>query len=82
MLNNNYVPVDDIEEFHRKISCNIKRIRIEKEMSQLEVALSLGFASVTFYTNAENNKRGKHFNLEHLYKLSKIFEVEVADLLA
>ncbi|MGD9595466.1 hypothetical protein [Wolinella succinogenes] len=51
-------------------------------MSQLEVALSLGFTSVTFYTNAENNKRGKHFNLEHLYKLSKIFEVEVADLLA
>ncbi|MCX6051185.1 MAG: hypothetical protein NTZ60_01615 [Campylobacterales bacterium] len=36
--------------------------------------------SVTFYTNAENMKQGKHFNIEHIYKIAKYLEVDVKEL--
>lgn len=34
----------------------------------------------TFYTNAENLKRGKHFNLEHLIRISKYLDVDIKEL--
>jgi putative transcriptional regulator len=37
------------------------------------------FSTATFYTNAENFKSGKHFNLEHLIKISKILDVPIVD---
>jgi len=39
----------------------------------------MGFTTATFYTNAENYKQEKHFNLEHLIKLSKIFDITIQD---
>lgn len=64
-----------IEEYYKQISQNVKKIRIQKQKTQEEVALAMGFTTATFYTNAESYKRGKHFNLEHLIKLSKILNV-------
>ncbi len=69
----------EIIDFKQKISDNIKRIRKEKKFSQLEVALSIGQKSSGFYANAENNSHDKHFNLVHLYKIAKLFEVDVTD---
>ncbi|MCF6340507.1 MAG: helix-turn-helix transcriptional regulator [Sulfurimonas sp.] len=71
------VTKSELDEYFRTISANIKRIRIERSMSQLEVALSIGQKSSGFYANAENYAHDKKFNLEHLYKLSKLFDVEV-----
>ena len=68
---------DELDDFFITISSNIKRIRLEKGMSQLEVALSIGQKSSGFYANAENYAHDKKFNLEHLFKLSKLFDVEV-----
>jgi len=70
---------EEINEFKQIISDNIKRIRQEKKFSQLEVALSIGQKSSGFYANAENNAHDKHFNLVHLYKIAKLFEVEVIE---
>ena len=42
------------------------------------MALSMGFTTATFYTNAENSN-DKHFNLEHLIKLSKLFNVDICE---
>ena len=67
----------DINNFFLTISSNVKRIRIEKGMSQLEVALSLGQKSSGFYANAENYSHDKKFNLEHLFKLSILFDTPV-----
>ena len=69
----------EINDFKQKISNNIKRIRQEKKYSQLEVALSIGQKSSGFYANAENNSHDKHFNLVHLYKIAKLFEVDVIE---
>lgn len=72
---------EEINEFKQAISDNVKRIRQEKKFSQLEVALSIGQKSSGFYANAENNSHDKHFNLVHLYKIAKLFEVDVCKLL-
>jgi len=72
------VTKSELNEYFHTISSNVKRIRIEKGMSQLEVALSIGQKSSGFYANAENYAHGKRFNLEHLLKLAKLFDVEVA----
>ena len=68
---------EEIEEQYKLISNNVKQIRLSNNFTQEEVSLSMGFTTATFYTNAENMKQGKHFNLEHLIKLSKIFGVPI-----
>lgn len=69
----------EIKDKYELISANVKRIRKEKQITQEQLALSMGFTTATFYTNAENNKRDKHFNLEHLIKISLILEVSMEE---
>ncbi len=66
---------DEIELLHKKISANVKKYRLKKKMSQLELALTIGLKSGAFFGNAENNTNNKHFNIEHLYKISKALDV-------
>lgn len=73
------VTQEEEEAFFRTVSYNVKRIRNKKGMSQLEVALSIGQKSSGFYANIENYRHGKHFNLSHLLRLSKLFDVPVSD---
>ena len=73
---------DEIENFMKTVSYNVKRIREEKKMSQLEVALSIGQKASGFYANAENHAHDKHFNLVHLYKLSVLFDVDICEFFA
>jgi transcriptional regulator with XRE-family HTH domain len=75
-----YINDDEIEKIYKRIAENIKRIRVSKKISQEKVALSMGFTTATFYTNAESLKRGKHFNLEHLIKIAYILEVDIKEL--
>lgn len=80
MLNLPEIATDEeINIFFELISKNVKRLRLEKKLSQLEVALSIGQKSSGFYANTENNAHNKHFNLVHLYKLSKLFEVSIEE---
>lgn len=72
---------EEIEIEYKKISRNIKKIRKEKKVTQEDIALSMGFTTATFYTNAENSKSGKHFNLEHIIKISKILDVQMYELM-
>jgi len=48
-------------------------------MSQLDLALKLGIKSIAFYSNCENLLYNKHFNLEHLYKISKALNVDICE---
>lgn len=56
-------------------------LRESRKISQLEMALSIDIKSVAFYSNCENNRYGKHFNLEHIYKISKVLGVDIAEIL-
>jgi len=71
----------EIEMFYKTVSTNVKEKRVSKNMSQLEVSLKLGIKSVAFYSNCENLRYGKHFNLEHVYKLAKALDIDICDLI-
>ena len=71
----------EIETFYKTVSENVKARRIALNMSQLDLALKLGIKSVAFYSNCENLRYGKHFNLEHVYKLAKALDIELCELL-
>lgn len=71
----------EISFFYQIISNNVKKHRVEKGLSQEKLALDIGIKSIAFYSNCENNRYGKHFNLEHLYKISKSLNIDLSLLL-
>ncbi len=70
---------EEIDDFYKNISNKIKKIRKKRNITQLDLALDIGIKSVAFYSNCENNKYDKHFNLEHLYKIAKTLKVDIKD---
>ena len=70
---------EEIENFHREIAKNIATIRKEKGFSQLDLSLAIGYKSVSLVGGAEAGYKNIHYNLEHLYKIAKVLEVEIGD---
>ncbi len=68
---------NDMQLFYTTISNNIIRLRKEKGISQLNLATSIGHTSSTFLGKAEILSEGKHFNLEHLYKIAVALDVDI-----
>lgn len=73
--------IEEIKAFHRLIVDNVQRIRKEKNITQLELALSIGHTSVSTLGKIEAGLEDKHYNLEHLYKIAKVLEVDICELL-
>lgn len=67
------------EELYQIIGKNVAKIRKEKGLSQLELSLQMGYKSVSIVSGAEVYYNGKHFNLEHLLKISQILDVNICD---
>ena len=70
---------EEIVRFHKYIAQKVKYYRESHKISQLQMALSLGIKSVAFYSNCENSKQGKHFNIEHLYKICKVLDIALSE---
>ncbi|WP_421715742.1 helix-turn-helix domain-containing protein [Arcobacter arenosus] len=70
---------DELQLYYTKISKNIIRLRKEKGISQLNLATSIGHTSATFFGKAEILSEGKHFNLEHLYKIAIALNVDISE---
>ncbi|MDD2839060.1 MAG: helix-turn-helix transcriptional regulator [Sulfuricurvum sp.] len=70
---------EEVQEFIKRIAANVKRIRLEKGVTQLALALMIGQKSAAFYANAENSAKDRRFNLEHLYKIAKALDVDVTE---
>ncbi|MFA6788438.1 MAG: helix-turn-helix transcriptional regulator [Arcobacteraceae bacterium] len=70
---------DDLQKFYEVISENVKRIRKEKNKPQLDLVLEMGLKSTAFYSRCENFKENHHFNLEHIYKIAIILDVEISE---
>lgn len=68
-----------LEDFYKLVSANVIRIRKEKKVSQLKLANAIGHGNATFIGKAELLAEGKHFNLEHLYKISIVLEVDIEE---
>lgn len=69
----------DIDTLYRTIGMNVMRIRKEKELTQLDLALAIGLKSVGLISVAELYHNKKHFNLEHLYKIASVLDVTITD---
>lgn len=67
-----------IDKLHRTIGLNVMRIRKEKGYTQLELALCIGLKSVGLISVAEIYHNKKHFNIEHLYKISNVLDVDIS----
>ena len=68
-----------LEHFYENVSKNVIRIRKEKKISQLKLANAIGHQNATFLGKAELLAENKHFNLEHLYKISTILDVDISE---
>lgn len=71
----------EIENFYKEIGENVKTIRKEKNISQMQLALAIGHNSVGHVAKAELCRYDKHFSLEQLYKISRVLKVSLHELL-
>ena len=69
----------DIDQVHQQIGNNVAKFRKAKKMSQLDLSLKLGHKSVSIVASAEKFYKKKHFNIEHLIKISHILEVDICE---
>lgn len=69
------------EDLYKIIGQNVAKYRKEKGLSQLDLSLSMGYKSVSVVSGAEIYYNGKHFNLEHLLKISQILNIEISEFL-
>lgn len=55
----------------------LKKIRKEKNVSQLKLAYALGYKSVSPISSAEIYYNRIHFNIEQLYKIAYVLNVPI-----
>ena len=72
-----YLDIDeeDFNILHKQISENVKRIRKEKNITQEELALNIGHSSASMISKIEANLENKHYNIRHLYLISKVLDI-------
>ena len=69
---------DEIKAKYLVIGQNVKKVRESKGMSQLSLADAIGHKSVGIVSSAEIGLNGKHFNIEHLMKISVVLNVDIS----
>ena len=66
-------------EIYKKIGLNVKKIRMDKKLTQLDLSLSIGHKAVGTISMCEIGLNNKHFNIEHLYKIADVLEVDICE---
>ncbi|RLA79828.1 MAG: XRE family transcriptional regulator [Epsilonproteobacteria bacterium] len=69
----------DVKLFHIKIMNNVKKLRKEKNISQTELAQTIGHKSVSTIGQIESTYKNKHYNIEQLYKISVALNVDISE---
>lgn len=70
---------EELNNFYETISNNVQRLRKEKNKPQLDLVLEMGLKSTSFYSKCENSKDEHHFNLEHIYKIAVVLNVDIVE---
>ncbi len=70
-----------LDDFYSLIGKNVRKFRKEKGLSQLELAIMIGQKSTSYYSNCENYKNREHFNLEHLFLISNVLNIDISEFL-
>ena len=79
MKNLSLVSDEELNDFYNIVAKNIKRLRRKKNKPQLDLVLEMGLRSTSFYSKCENAKDNHHFNLEHLYKISRSLDIDIEE---
>lgn len=69
---------EEIDSLYKIIGFNVKHYRTIKGLTQLDLSLEMGYKSVSLVSAAELYTHKKHFNIEHLHKISKILDVPIS----
>ena len=72
---------EEVSLFYNNVMENVRSIRKEKSISQLDLAYAIGHKTVSTIGKIESGLENKHYNLEHLYKIAKVLEVDICELL-
>lgn len=73
------LPEHYIENIHKLVGFNVKRLRNEKSISQLTLSHAMGYKSVSTISCAEIYHNNIHFNIEHLAKIAYILDVDICE---
>lgn len=68
-----------IDELYKLIGKNVSQLRKNANLSQLDLSLAMGNKSVSLISSAELYTNKKHFNIEHLHKISKILNIQISE---
>ncbi len=68
-----------MKKIYKQIGQNVKHVRENEGVSQLNLALAIGHKAVGVISNSELCLQNKHFNIEHLVKISKVLNVEISE---
>lgn len=79
MIKNSEFSKEDICNIYKTIGKNVKKIREEKGISQLNLSMAIGHKSVGVVSNCELCLQNKHFNIEHLIKIADVLDVNIKD---
>ncbi|WP_321469628.1 helix-turn-helix transcriptional regulator [Halarcobacter sp.] len=69
----------NVDEFHKKIGNNVKNLREQKGLTQLELSHAIGHKSVSIISNGEIYHNKSRFNLEHLGKIAFVLDVKIEE---
>ncbi|MDD3465860.1 MAG: helix-turn-helix transcriptional regulator [Campylobacterales bacterium] len=78
-MNNFELDGFSVEKLYKTVGANVARVRKEKGISQLDLALSIGLRSSGLISVAELYHNKQHFNLEHLYKIAAVLECDICE---
>ena len=56
---------------------NVKKLREEKGLTQLELSHLIGHKSVSIVSLAEIYHKKQHFNISHLAKIAKVLDINI-----
>ena len=70
---------EEVKKFHRVVSDNVRRIRKKKNITQLDLALTIGHKSMSTIGKIEAGLENKHYNVEQLYKIAKALDVNICE---
>jgi len=70
---------DKMSSIYKQIGSNVKRLRSEKGLSQLELSLAIGHKAVGTVSMAELCTNNKHFNIEHLVKIADVLDIDICE---
>jgi|TARA_R110002050_G_scaffold276716_1_gene422014 transcriptional regulator with XRE-family HTH domain len=79
MLKDCEISKESMNIIYKIIGNNVKRVREEKGVSQLNLALAIGHKAVGVISHSEICIQNKHFNIEHLIRIADVLDVNIKD---